>query len=100
MSRFENIGCTISIALIVFFFYFAGLILAVKSHYSKTMGESYLVWSFLSVLAGSFFCYISSSLIITSSPSFDVFWYYLGWSVVIANGIGFIIVIYNFTRAE
>jgi hypothetical protein len=100
MAKGSNIGFAIIGALLVLFFYFAGFILAIKAHYNKTLGEGYIVWSIFSLLSAVFFGYMALSLIVTSSPSNDVFWYYIGWSAIVLNGIGVLIVFYNFIRTE
>ena len=100
MSKVSNIGCAIIGALFIIFFYFSGFILAIKAHYSKTLGEGYIAWSIFSLLSALFFGYLAASLIVTSSASHDAFWYYIGGSIILMNGTGVFIVIYNFIRNE
>ena len=87
-------------ALFLLLFFFAGLFLAIKAHSEKTVGDSHVFWSIAALLSAALFGYLSLSLITTSSPNHDSFYYYLGWSSILLNSTGVIIVIYNFIRNE
>ena len=72
---------------------FAGLIFSGLAMKAKSNGGSGIGWGLLSLICIAFFGYIGYALIVTSSPTVDSFWYYLGITSLIANSLALLILL-------
>ena len=72
---------------------FAGLLFSGLAMKAKSNGGSGFGWGILSLICIAFFGYIGYALIVTSSPTVDSFWYYLGITSLIANSLALLILL-------
>ena len=72
---------------------FAALIFSRLAMKAKSNGGSGIGWGILSLICIAFFSYIGYALIVTSSPTVDSFWYYLGITSLIANALAALILL-------
>ena len=72
---------------------FAGLLFSGLAMKAKSNGGSGIGWGLLSLICIAFFGYIGYALIVTSSPTVDSFWYYLGITSLIANSLALLILL-------
>jgi len=67
--------------------FFGALIFSLLAFRAKRNHKNPLWWILLSLIFMIVFGYVSWALFKTSSPKHDAFWYYLGLSTLISNGI-------------
>jgi hypothetical protein len=71
--------------------FLSALIFSVLAVRARNNGGSGAVWIVLSVLAAIFFGTIAYSLVITSSPTHDRGWYYMGATTLVSNLLALVI---------
>lgn len=72
---------------------FASLIFSGLAIRAKSNGGSGVGWILLSLLCIAFFGYMGYAVYITSSPTKDPFWFYLGITSIVSNSLALFIVL-------
>jgi hypothetical protein len=80
--------------------FLASLVFSVLALRSRSNGNGGWAWIVLSIICVIVFGTISYSLIVTSSPTKDSGWYYLGCSTFFANGLSVILLIVAFFKRK
>jgi hypothetical protein len=80
--------------------FLASLLFSALALRSRSNGNGGWVWIVLSLICLIVFGTISYSLIITSSPTHDSGWYYLGCSALFANGLSVLLLIVAFFKRK
>ena len=93
-KRKENNGKPILLLVIYLLSsFFSGLVFAILALRAKKRGNTALWWFLLSIICIGLFSFISYSLVYTSSPKKDAFYFYLGLSTLITNGVAAIVLV-------
>jgi len=76
--------------------FFSGLVFAIVALIAKKKGKIYIWKLLLSIICIILFSILSYSLVYTSSPKKDAFYFYLGLSSLISNVIAVFVLIRTF----
>ncbi len=103
MGREKQTSDSDSPLLLLFLYLFCsflgGLLFSILALRAKKRQKTAMWWFLCSVIFISIFSYISCAFVSVSSPTKDAFYYYLGLSTLVSNGIAvFILVITLFLK--
>jgi hypothetical protein len=73
--------------------FLGGLLFSILALRAKRRQKTVIWWFILSMIFISTFSYIANSFIVSSSPTKDSFFYYLGLSTLVFNGIAALVLL-------
>jgi hypothetical protein len=83
----------IIVLLYLFLSIFAALIFSILYRRSVNKGKKGIIWIVLSVLCALFYGTIALSLVVTSTPTVDAGYFWLGIITMVANSLAILLII-------
>lgn len=77
---------------------FSALVFSVLYRRAVNKGGKGIIWFILTVVCAALYGTIGYSLVLTSSPTVDSGYYYLGLTTLISNGLAVLVLVFRFFK--